>query len=374
MTRHDVGGDWHVITCEYPPAVGGLGDYVAAVSNALARAGDRVHVWAPGRAGTEETPAGVAVHRALGRFGPLALWHVGRAMRQAGTPRRLLVHWVPHGYGFRSLNVIFSLWVLARARVHGDRLEVIVHEPFLEFAGALSRQSLAAAVHRLMLRAILTGAARVWVPIPAWAALIAPHMPPHLEPPRWVPVPGLLPVVDDRPGVAALRRSLLGGRRALVGHFGTFGRPVADLLEPAVAAVLQARPDLAVVLAGRGSDGFARRLSQRHPQAAGRVHATGVLSAGMLSRLLQACDVFLQPYPDGVSGRRTTLTALVAHGCAVVSTEGHLTEPFWRGTAAVRLCPVGDARALADEVVALLDSPGDCLTLAARARDLYEQR
>ena len=40
------------------------------------------------------------------------------------APRRLFVQWVPHGFGYKSLNMPFCLWVWRRARggdsVHAD--------------------------------------------------------------------------------------------------------------------------------------------------------------------------------------------------------------------------------------------------------------
>ena len=37
----------------------------------------------------------------------------------------------------------------------------------------------------------------------------------------------------------------------------------------------------------------------------------------------------IQPYPDGVSSRRTSVMAALAHGRPVATTQGWLTEPLW---------------------------------------------
>jgi hypothetical protein len=44
---------WHLVTCEYPPQVGGVSDYSLAVATGLAAAGQTVHVWCP-RPGASE--------------------------------------------------------------------------------------------------------------------------------------------------------------------------------------------------------------------------------------------------------------------------------------------------------------------------------
>src|SRR6185503_16674955 len=110
--------EWHLITSEYPPQIGGVSDYTYLVGSALAAAGDEVHVWCPPSDG--ETPAsqGVAVHREFGRFAPADLSRAGRLLDQFPAPRRLLVQWVPHGYGYRSMNIAFCLWLWKRAKLN----------------------------------------------------------------------------------------------------------------------------------------------------------------------------------------------------------------------------------------------------------------
>ena len=61
----------------------------------------------------------------------------------------------------------------------------------------------------------------------------------------------------------------------------------------------------------------------------------------------------LQPYPDGVSSRRTTVTSLLAHGCAVVTTRGPLTEGLWQESGAVDVVAPTPAE-LAQAVMPLL--------------------
>src|SRR5919112_1432913 len=96
--------EWHIITSEYPPASGGVSDYTRLVAAGLAASGDQVHVWCPpGEGAGVETP-GVSVHGVLGGMSPSDLRRVGRELDGFKGPRRLLVQWVPHGYGYRAMN------------------------------------------------------------------------------------------------------------------------------------------------------------------------------------------------------------------------------------------------------------------------------
>ena len=168
--------EWHIITCEYPPQVGGVSDYTALLSQALRDEGQPVHVWAPG---SEETSSAEShVHRVLGNFDSASLAHTDELLDQYPSPRTLLVQWVPHGYGRRSMNIGFCRWLAKRVRHRGDLLQLMVHEPFLEFRGI--RQSAAASVHRWMVWTLLHAAERVWLSIPGWESKLRMYAPSKL--------------------------------------------------------------------------------------------------------------------------------------------------------------------------------------------------
>src|SRR5712691_11569732 len=99
--------EWHIITCEYPPQAGGVSDYSYLVASALAAAGDQVHEWCAAASGNPPSAPVLVVHRDLGGFSPGDFHGVGKKLDEFPPPRRLLVQWVPHGYGYRSLNFYF---------------------------------------------------------------------------------------------------------------------------------------------------------------------------------------------------------------------------------------------------------------------------
>ena len=154
----------------------------------VAGCGEEVHVWCPGTSGASDD-RGVTVHREMGGLGPADLRRVSAALQGS---RRLLVQWVPHAFGRRSLNVAFCRWLLRR-RHQGDEIDVIVHEPFLPFAGSLKVKG-AAAVHRLMTAYVLRSAARAWITIPAWEPYLRPYAPKRDLGFEWLPVPSNVPL------------------------------------------------------------------------------------------------------------------------------------------------------------------------------------
>jgi glycosyltransferase involved in cell wall biosynthesis len=366
--------EWHIITCEYPPQVGGVSDYTHLLASALAAAGDHVHVWCPTAACDPPAAPGVVVHRELGRFAPGDLQCVGKKLDEFSAPRRLLVQWVPHGYGYRSMNLYFCTWLWNRAAFHHDQVEIMVHEPFLAFGSGSLKLTLAAAMHRVMATVLLLAACRVWVAVPAWEVYLRPYAFGRHVSFTWLPVPSNVPPVVDSQGVALARAAFAPARGFLVGHFGAYGRPTGEFLTAFVAELLGRNPANTVLLLGHGSVAQRDELLRQHPSLAGRVHATGVLDAPEVSVHLRACDILVQPYPDGVSSRRGSVMAGLAHGVPIVTTFGHLTEALWAESGAVALAPAGDVDTMVRLTEQLLTDRVERKRLGGAANALYQQR
>jgi len=302
----------------------------------------------------------------MGAFGLVDLIRAGAALDACPGPRRILVQWLPHGYGRRSLNLGFCVWVAGRAR-RGDEVDLVVHEPFLELAARPVRHLAMALVHRLMTVILLRAVHRVWVSTPAWESLLRPFALGRPLEIRWLPVPGC----EGMREADALSRAAGAPRRPLVGHFGSYGALVAPLLDERLVRVLAgaSRPD--AVLVGAGSEGFAAAFLAAHPEFVGRVRASGVIPPDAVAETLASCDVLLQPYPDGITVRRTSAMAGLAQGRPIVTTTGHLTEPSWAEQGAVALVPVLDVEGFAASAEHLLTDAEERARLGARAYTVY---
>jgi glycosyltransferase involved in cell wall biosynthesis len=361
----------HLITCEYPPAVGGVSEHSRVVAEAAAAEGYDVHVWtATNGAGSPR----VHVRPALGDFSAAALARTDAALNECPAPRQVIVQWVPHGYGRKGLNVAFSRWIRRRARA-GDRIDLIVHEPFIDYFGdsiaSSWRQPAAALVQRYMTWTVVRAAERVWLTIPGWERRLRFARSQDQPAPRLLPVSGTIPPVRDAAAVATLRSSLLKGQSRLIGYFGAGGRYPFDALRAAVAGL--AAHDVAFVCIGRGSDALASQLQAADPAPTVPVTGTGALALDRVSLHLQACDALMQPYPDGVSGRRTTTISALEHAVPVATTVGWLSEPFWSEAPAVETVPATAAATLPAALLRLLE-PARNAAARAGAVALYRER
>jgi glycosyltransferase involved in cell wall biosynthesis len=127
--------------------------------------------------------------------------------------------------------------------------------------------------------------------------------------------------------------------------------------------------DVRFLLLGRGATRFGQDLGLGE-----RVRFLEDLLGDSVAAHLASCDVLLQPFPDGISARRTSAMAGLALGIPMVSTEGHLTDSVWPGSEAVSLAPAGDVATMAGLVLDLLEAPDRSKSMGERGAKLYRDR
>jgi glycosyltransferase involved in cell wall biosynthesis len=89
---------------------------------------------------------------------------------------------------------------------------------------------------------------------------------------------------------------------------------------------------------------------------------------------IASCDVMAQPYPDGVTSRRTSMMAALEHARAIVTTQGLATEPLWQQSGAVALVPAADSSAFASAVGELIGDHTRRRRYETAAKALYASR
>ncbi|HXU19542.1 MAG TPA: glycosyltransferase family 4 protein [Verrucomicrobiae bacterium] len=363
---------WHIVTPEYPPSTGGVGDYTKQIAIGLRDAGDEVHVWCPfWESGDPGHPSWV--HPFAGGMKRRNLRRLNEQLDSFPAPRRLLVQWVPHGYGYRSMNLPFCLWLWKRAR-SGDTVDLMLHEAFLKFGEGNWRQDAAAAVHRLMTLILLRAASRVAVSTPAWESLWKPYALGKRVPFTWLPIPSNIPVTARPEETALLRKRLALQGQPILGHFGTYPRAVTRMLDELLPEIFVAKDGRVLLLMGSASDAYRESLIRKYPEVAGRVLATGTVSSESISSHLAACDLLLQPFPDGITTRRCSAMAALAHGTPMVTTSGYLTESFWEDNRAVAITSAHQIDEFIRCVEQLLRDPEELERMGRAARHLYVEK
>jgi glycosyltransferase involved in cell wall biosynthesis len=362
--------EWHIITGEYPPQAGGVSDYTRALALGLAAAGDEVHIWAPPCAQLDACDSGVRVHRLPDRFRWRGLRALGRGLAGKRKGRRILVQYVPHSFGWKAMNLPFCIWLLTRASLD---IWIICHEVCVEIRfGASLRSNIIGVVTRLMAFLVARSAQRIWVTIPAWKTLVGKLARPG-TPIDCLPVPSTIEVFIDPERVQLTRQRLSAEKPFLLGHFGTYRNESASLLMEVIPP-LRSACSCHLLLLGQNGGEFRDQLLRDHPQLKNFVSAPGRLIPKELSAHLAACDLMIQPYPDGVSGRRTSMMACLSHGIPVITNFGAVSEDYWARSGAVSIVNDFAGEAFALRAYSLLVDSGARRRLRSNAEKLYVER
>src|SRR3954465_4949965 len=154
--------------------------------------------------------------------------------------------------------------------------------------------------------------------------------------------------------------------RPTVAFVGRIDEPRKGLpvLAAALPAVLAQRPGTRFLVLGRGDGDEALEGLTAEPRAA--VELLGPLGDADKAALLRSVDVYVAPHTGGESFGIVLVEAMSAGAPVLASDLGAFRRVLDDGRLGV-LFPVGDDRALASSLVALLDDPGERARLVASA-------
>ena len=361
---------WNIITGEYPPQAGGVSDYTRMVAEGLAEAGDDVRIWAPPAAGPNPSSRqNIRIDRLPDHFERRGLRILAQELEKDRTAR-VLLEYVPHAFRMRAMNVPLCLMLLRRRR---NDITVMFHEVAYPISRNQSiRHNALGAVNHAMAAILTRAASRIFVAAQGWTGMLARYAPKGRKI-GWMPVPSTIPVVRDRAATLAVRARFAMAESGLLGHFGTYGPWVTSRLKPSLTSILSTQKSARVLLIGRNGEGFRDDLIRENQALASRVFATGELAAAEVSIHIGACDVMIQPFPDGITSRNTSALAGLAHGKATATTTGRYSEDLWRRSGVVFLAQDQDAEALARGTIDLLNDRERAKAMGCEAVRLYHE-
>ena len=351
-----------IISRMFPPMRGGLPDHtdrLAAVMSATHEV-------------TVLTSVGVETGRGFRVRAEVGNWKDGRELEKrvgaaaGGGP--VLWQYVPHMYGRGGVNLVVP-GVMGRLARAGVRQVVIAHEIRAPYSWWPHR-SVYALAHRLMWRKLRKSAAAIGISTASWLERIQEA---EGGGDRYflAPSPANVEVVALGEGRREAWRGARGweGAVCVMGFFGSVGTGKQfDWVLEAWREARRREPGTGLVVIGGKPEPELTEDERRWFCALGYVESAGV------SEAIQALDLLVLPFEDGVSERRSSFMVGLAHGVAVVTTVGEGTGRdlkaggFFRGVA-VGDGRVGFAKAAADLV---MDRSGRT-ALGARAEAQYRR-
>lgn len=360
------------ITGEYPPSVGGVGDYTAAL---VAQLRDDGAVAGVLTSGGHTVADEVGVARAVPSWGPRGWPAIAHAIRMA-QPDLIHIQYQAGAFAGRGGIIALAGWLHLRRRLP---VVVTFHDRCVPYlfpkAGPLRSRALRALARSSSATIVTNG--------DDWSAFQAePSIARRL---RLIPIGSNIPALGqiERGTARAVTRSALGVApdTLVIAYFGlvSTSKGLGLLLDAVAAAVSSGIGDFRLLLIGGtasatdtetfgGAGDLADALRARHLE--GRTTITGALPATAVAAHLAAADLAVLPYRDGASWRRGSLLAALSAGVPTITTipqrgydaDGQL--PALVDGAGAVLVPADAVAALTDTIVRLAADPSTWVRLA----------
>jgi glycosyltransferase involved in cell wall biosynthesis len=413
-----------LISGEYPPMQGGVGDYTHELAKALAALGVEVAIITSARAADQT--AAVAVGQARGLPPGGAEQDGGRRARPTASHDGLEVYPIIPHWGWGSWGRVAALvrqWgadivhIQYQAAAYGMHPAANLLPWRLQQGNHKGRPYIVTTFHDLKVPYLFpkAGPLRWWaiVALARWSdGVVVTNVEdltrlsayPFIRALSVVPIGSNIAVAPppDYDRAAWRARLSVGEGETLLAYFGflneskggeTLIRALAELTrrgQPRYIAnnkMYRGQPVRLLMVGGQVGDSdptnvaYLARVKNLIADLglSERVLWTGFTSAAEVSAHLLAADIGVLPYRDGASFRRGSFMALLAHGLAIVSTvpagvgDARSLDsglPRLRDGENVRLVPPDDPAALAQAIAELIASPEARQRLAAWARAL----
>ena len=344
-----------LITGEYPPQQGGVGDFTRELARALIAAGHEAQVITTA-AGGQPSAAGqrqddeVAVQRVVTAWG-MRCW--GEIAEVVGPQQLdvLNIQYEPAAYAMQvGVNFLPSAW--ARRRV---KLPIVTtfHDllvPYLFPKAGPLRWKVVKYLARHSAGVIVTNAedhARL------------SNLQPPISSLRVVPIGSNIDPSKMGEGDRAAARGRWGIHPGdlVLGYFGflNLSKGGSDLMQALKTLSDSGLPVKLLLIGGRTGSSDPTNADyavqvDRLIESLGvteRVIATGYVDTREVSRALAGCDVMVLPYADGASLRRGSLLAAIAHGKAIVTTRPRYPIEGLEHEESALYVPAHDSQALA---------------------------
>lgn len=363
------------VTGEYPPMVGGVGRFTAELGSALQAQGAQIAVLTDEQVTTTsaETDA-VRVLPGRRSWGWRILADIPACARAAGADW-VHVQFQTAAYGMHPAVNVLPYFL----RRHGLRCAWTYHDlrvPYLfPKAGARLRNW----VTRLPLRA---ADAVVVTNQSDWESVQGQMLGGQLH---RIPIGSDIESRQFSAEERARRRTArgYGSEQLVLGYFGFLNASKGGLtLIETLAALAGDEQDVQLLMIGErvgASDETNFRYLQRVEAAISehgldsRVQWTGHQSDAEVAADFNAIDVLVMPYEDGMSMRRSTLTAALANGCAIVTTHPQDPTPELRADSDLILVPPRDPVTAAAAVRRIAEDPRLAEELRGNARKAARQ-
>lgn len=323
----------YIITTAAPPVLDGIGDYTARLAEALQQQEPslQITVFAPEGLGTYEPINGVPVRTPF-RVDDVSSFHNFAEILRNEKPDWVFLQYQPFAYGKWGRNpVLPRVLKEARRSVPGLRVAIMAHEAFTMITNELSSANLKRAIfqtwQKQQFKELIRTSDAAFCSTERWVRDFNPWFP--CNPIHQLPVGSNMPLVPVPGGRSEAKKRLnIPEDHLVVGIFGTaHSSRMKGLTQTALDAVRKAGKKPFLLYIGPDAEKYKESIEDDTPAL-----MEGPFPADEVSRRLQAIDIFVSVFVDGVAARRGSFIAALQHSLPVVGLIGASTDTWLKNS------------------------------------------
>lgn len=366
---------WHLFTAEYPPQKSGVGLYTKGLANALYTAGYKITVHTSKE---KNKTIESEINKYTSEFQLLRYidnWDKNKLdtyihkSNFSNETNRLFFH-ISKGMTSKSDLKGIEIW-LKEKRTQGFEIWTMIHDlsPKLKCNNILFWIK-----HRKFLKVFIKNSDQILVASDLWSQSVEKMITRKNKKVSYLPVSSAVPMNTNKQNVANIRNAFTSDNSIIIGSFGSFSE--SAILSEYVSNIpnlLHKHPEAIWLCLGRESEDFCKHLKREFPEVANRISYTGELNPEALSIHIQACDILFQPYPEGVTTKRSSLMVGLAHGKPIVTSYGKKTEDIWKKSEILLLGQWNSPGSMYQLLDRLLNDKDLKIRLSENARKFYRE-
>ena len=365
-----------VISPNFPPKRCGIGDYTYFLSKELVKKGNEVFILTSGSSASNTMDERhLKVLRSVKGWGIKHLFHLLKLVKKI-NPQIVHIQYCPHLYHRRGLTFTINVFALFVRIFTKYKIITTFHELYIPFGVSL-KKILGGIWQRVMAVLIALGSHRIIVTCNLWKKLLKKLIPcKRIE---VIPVGSNIPVVPlSQEKRKELRKKLSDYEDIfLLGAFGTLhpSRDYKLILKALKRLIAEGKKIKFIWIGDPGSD-MALEKIKNDIEALELTHLfvfTKYCIPEEVSKFLQTLDIFVAPFTDGVSIRRTTLISALAHRIPVIGLKGPSTDEIFKHGENIFLISQGDAQELSKAIDTLLLNSSRREAIAKGGEELYRK-
>ncbi|MDX1951783.1 MAG: glycosyltransferase family 4 protein [Verrucomicrobiota bacterium] len=340
----------------FPPERGGLADHTEKLSSILSSHFEVTVLTSASWAGKSDS----VVQPKIQRWGSVT--QLTEALHRTKGP--ILWQYVPHLYGRGGVNLALPV-VMQTMRSRGQI--VLAHEIAAPYSLWPHRFWYAFA-QRLQWKRLIGAVDVVGISTERWLFGWNQKEKGLAEKSFLAPSPSnIFPTTLRDAGCAWRQRNGVAADVPVVGFFGTISAPKRfDWVVEAWRSIRVKFPNAIAAIVGDQPSGHFSAVEKAH------VRMLGHQNEAQVSAMLYAVDLLLLPFIDGVSERRGSFMAGLAHGCPVLTTTGESTGPTLRNSDAFSVA--NQKGEFAEKARRLISNSVERRETALKGQKLYEER